>query len=175
MNTQEDELVQVLVPRKHLTAVYALIAQRDGALPPDEQAEVATPAAPAVPAPAVPAPADDAAHVAAVPWEREDLQRFARTPHAMNTTLCAVLDVLADDPGQYFATSDLEEATGISRGSLRGAFSALTRHLRVHYEGRGWMLSRAWGPTLDPRNPAEACYRLTADQAERWRAARTGA
>ena len=163
MSTQEDELVQVLVPRKHLTAVYALIAHRDGALPPAEEPLVAPVTAPA---------ADEALAVTAVPWTRTDLQRFARTPHAMNATLCTVLDVLAEDPGQYFATSDLEEATGIPRTSLRGAFSALTRHLRVHYEGRGWMLSRAWGPALDPRNSAEACYRLTAEQAERWRDAR---
>ncbi|GAB7192156.1 hypothetical protein NUM3379_28650 [Kineococcus sp. NUM-3379] len=160
MTTREDDLVQVLVPRRHLTAVYAFIAEREGAL------DVA------VPAP-VPAPADDDAVVVdAVPWTVEDLRRFARTPSAMNVTLCKVLDVLAEDPGQYFATSDLEELTGIPRSNLRGAFSALTRHVRAHYSGRGWMLSRTWGPLLDPENPLEACYRLDDEQAARWRQAR---
>ena len=154
MTTADTELVQVLVPRRHLTAVYALIAEREGAFD--------VPSSPAA------AGSDEVVAVDAVPWERADLLRFARTPSPMNVTLCRVLDVLAEDPGQYFATSDLEELTGIPRGSLRGAFSALTRHLRAHYAGRGWMLSRAWGPLLDPENPAEACYRLTEDQARRW-------
>ena len=176
MNTEEDALVQVLVPRQHLTAVYALIAERDGALRSDggtdDGTDGATDGGTSESSGPLVRGGDDATDVVAVPWSRADLQRFARTPHAMNVTLCTVLDVLADDPEQYFATSDLEELTGITRSSLRGAFSALTRHLRVHYGGRGWMLSRAWGPALDPRNPAEACYRLTVEQAVRWREAR---
>ncbi|GLY19904.1 hypothetical protein Kisp01_69180 [Kineosporia sp. NBRC 101677] len=145
----DDTLVPVHVPRRHLTAVYGFIASLEAA----GHAE------------ALPEPATT--------WSVADLSRFAETPTATSLTIGKVLDVLAGKPGDYFSTTQLEELTGVPRPNLKGAFSALTRHINKHYDGRDWMLEFRWGTELGAGHPAEAHYRLTEEQADLWKQARS--
>lgn len=106
------------------------------------------------------------------PWTVDELRRFAGTPTATSHTIGKVLDTLADQPGTWMSTSDLERETEIPRANLKGAFASLTRHIHKHYPSQEWMLAFEWGPRLGPGFPAEGHYRLTHEQASRWHAAR---
>ena len=152
-----DELVDVKVPRRHLMAVYGFLANLDGR----DRAEINS--------------AEAQTEVSEIRWPVEDLRRFAKTPTTTSNTIGRVLDQLADNPDEWVSTSALEAATGIPRSSLKGAFSALTRHLRAHYGGRDWMLADKRGPAIGPGLPAEVHYMLTTEQAERWKDARAAA
>jgi len=150
----DDTLIPVHVPRRHLSAVYGFIASLDSA--------------------AVPSSVDnDETEPVEVTWPVEDLRRFAETPTATSVTIGKVLDVLAASPGEYFSTSQLEDQTGVPRQNLKGAFSALTRHVNAHYQARDWMLTCSWGPDLGANYPAESHYILSEQQATRWIEART--
>ena len=152
-----NELVDVKVPRRHVMAVYGFLANLDGR----DRAEID--------------PAQAQAEVNEIRWPVEDLRRFAKTPTTTSNTIGRVLDELADHPDEWVSTTALEAATGIPRNNLKGAFSALTRHLRAHYGARGWMLAYKWGPALGPGLPAEVHYTLSTEQAERWKEARAAA
>ena len=157
-----DELVQVAVPRQHLMAVYGLLASLDG----EPTALVTATVTATEGREAAAGDAEDET------WPVEDLRRFAATPTATSATIGKVLDVLVAHPGDYLSTSELVEQTGIARGNLKGAFSALTRHINKHYDGRGWMLTFKWGPQLGPGYPAEGHYAVSEEQAARWKEAR---
>ena len=143
-----DDLVAIQVPRRHVMALYRYLAQLDASADVEETAK---------------------------DWTVEDLRRFAATPMATNVTIGKVLDVLSEQPGEYLSTSQLEERTGVPRNNLKGAFSALTRHIKKHYDGRDWMFAWSWGPQIDPAWPAETHYTVSAEQARTWRDARVTA
>jgi hypothetical protein len=147
----QEELVPVSVPRQHLIAVYGFLAD----LANEDATEVTV--------------TDPEAEVR---WPTDDLAKFAATPTRTSTTIGKVMDVLSDNADQYLSTSELEDATGVTRANLKGAFAALTRHINAHYNGRGWMLTFKWGPSLGPDYPAEAHYMVSAEQAARWKEAR---
>ena len=156
-NAASDELVGVKVPRRHLMAVYGFLATLDRRARADVDTE------------------GTETETSEIRWPVEDLRRFAKTPTTTSNTIGRVLDELADNPDEWVSTSALEAATGIPRSSLKGAFSALTRHLRAHYGGRDWMLADKRGPAIGPGLPAEVHYMLTTEQAERWKDARAAA
>ncbi|MDQ1305111.1 MAG: two-component system, OmpR family, response regulator [Actinomycetota bacterium] len=147
-----DPFVSVPVPLSYVIPVYELIARLAVAPPTEVDGDETEPEE--------------------VTWPVEDLRRFAETPTTTSVTIGKVLDVLAASPGEYFSTSQLENLTGVPRSNLKGAFSALTRHLKAHYEARGWMLTFEWGPSLGAGYPVEAHYVLSHEQAERWLQAR---
>ena len=153
VDDDRDDLVPVQVPRRHLMAVYGFIAGLDGTSATDPVALVVGEANEET-------------------WSVEDLQRFAQTATLTSVTIGKVLDVLAEQPGTYLCTSELEELTGVPRNNLKGAFSALTRHINKHYGGRGWMLTFRWGPEIGAGYPAEGHYAVSEEQATRWRDAR---
>ena len=156
MNDANLDLVQVAVPRRHLMAVYGLLAKLDSDSAPDSISEP-----------------DEDSQLNEVVWPVVDLRRFAGTPTATSATIGKVLDELAISKDEYLSTTELEARTGVARANLKGAFSALTRHINKHYEARGWMLDFIWGPQLGPDVPAEGHYRVSAEQAARWEEART--
>lgn len=158
-DSHEGNLVQVAVPRQHLIAVYGFLAQLEQEPPGRDTPYWGGAGAPPDPS----------------TWSVSDLRRFATTPTTTSSTIGKVLDVLAGSPGEYFSTSVLEKRTGVPRSNLKGAFSALTRHLKKHYPGLGWMLEWKWGPELGTEYLAETHYRLTAEQADLWKAARAAA
>ena len=154
----EGDLVQVAVPRRHLIAVYGFLADLDKEAESTEDSVV-----------------DEETEGEHFIWPVEDLRKFAGTPTATSVTIGKVLDVLAARPGEYLSTSDLEEQTGVVRSKLKGAFSALTRHINKHYEGYGWMLDWEWGPALGAGHLAEIHYTLNEEKASRWKEARATA
>jgi hypothetical protein len=156
--TAEGDLIMIPVPRKHLMAVYGFLAQLDRGDQTEEDSVE-----------------DDAEEDVPFVWSVEDLRRFAETPTATSDTIGKVLDVLAAVPGEYLPTSDLEEKTGVPRNKLKGAFSALTRHINTHYDGQGWMLMWEWGSALGAGHLAETHYMLNDEQAARWKEARATA
>lgn len=154
-----DELVEVSVPRRHLIAVYGLLAELEGARHASGPgAELSVDGQPA----------------GEIPWSADDLKRFASTPTATSFTIRQVLDVLAEEPGKFFSTSTLEQRTGIPRANLKGAFSGLSRHVRKYYPNRVPMTVFAWGTNMGPDVPAEAHYMLDEERAATWKQAVAG-
>ena len=145
-------LTMVPVPSQHVLAVYGFLT--------DLERSAAKPAATNHPSEEEPVE---------VTWPVEDLRRFAATPTTTSVTIGKVMDVLAQEPGRYFSTTELEDKTGVPRNNLKGSFAALTRHLNKHYDGRDWMLTFRWG---SPLGLQEAHYTISEDQAARWKEAR---
>jgi hypothetical protein len=149
-----DALVPVHVPRRHLTAVYGFLAGLD-------------PATPSVDADA------DGADPKPDLWPVDDLRRFARTHTITSGTIAKVLNVLEATPDTWFSTTQLEQETGVSKKNLKGAFAGLSRHINAHYSTLPWMLQAREGREIDPTYPqAELHYKVSKEQAERWREAR---
>lgn len=154
----QDGLVLVPVPSTHVLAVYGLLTDLERSAAASKASSTALKEEPVE-----------------VAWPVKDLRRFAATPTTTSETIGKVMDVLAEEPGRYFSTSELEVKTGVARSNLKGAFAALTRHINKHYGGRGWMLTFKWGSHLGPGYPEEAHYTLSDDQADRWKEARASA
>lgn len=154
-----EELVEVSVPRRHLIAVYGLLARLEGE-------RSASPSA---------AEQDgDEQPAGDMPWSVEDLRRFAKTQTATSVTIRKVLDVLAEAPGTFVSTSRLEKVTGVPKANLKGAFSGLSRHVRKFYPNRVPMTVFAWGTHMGPGVPAEAHYMLDQERAATWKEAVKG-
>lgn len=155
-----EELVQVSVPRRHLIAVYGLLAQLESMSgESDESPDVI----------------EDEEGAGDMPWSVEDLRRFATTENQTSRTIRKVLDVLAAEPGKYFSTSELEKLTSVPRANLKGAFSGLGRHIRKYYPNRVPMTIFAWGTNLGPDSPAEAHYKFDEQRAAAWKEANSAA
>ena len=145
----DEELVQVAVPREYLLAVYGLLAQLSAQ---SQQKDV-----------------DYDFHGAnESEWSVADLKRFASRKIRSIEIIGQVLDVLAPQPEVWVSTTELEEKTGVPRANLKGAFSALTRHLNAYFAGRGWMMNTSWGMSLGLDHLPEVHYRMTSEQAARW-------
>lgn len=153
-DTLDGDFINIPVPRQHVIKVYALLAQLEEAAADVSEGDET----------------DEMTDVATAVWPVEDLRRFAETPTYTSENIGKVLDVLADRPGEYVSTTELERETGIRRLNLRGSFAALTRHTKKHYSGRGAMFTFAWGPTIG--RTAEGHYLLSGEQAKAWKEAR---
>ena len=82
------------------------------------------------------------------------------------------MDVLAEQPGERYSTTDLVERLGVARNSLRGALSALTRHVKKHYPNHSWPFGWVWGGHLGQGFEAEMYYWLEPETATTWKEAR---
>jgi hypothetical protein len=147
-----NEYVMVPVPEGLVTEVMRLITDRADELVPPSADEV--PGADAPPA---------------VPWTVEDLVRLHATPNATARTIGAMLTALSECAPEPMGTSALAEATGVPRANIKGALSALTRHIRKHYGRSNWPMTFQWGPNVDPALPAEAIYHVDVETAEMWK------
>ena len=74
--------------------------------------------------------------------------------------------MLCKEPGTSFTTTQIVEAKEIDRNSLRGALSALTRHIDSTSAG-GTGRSASSGDAIGEGYPAEAQYVITEQEAER--------
>jgi hypothetical protein len=145
-----DDPVSVPVPRRYLMDVYGFLADLSKTR----------------------ANGNASGEAASVTWPVKDLRQFAKTSTKSTIAVTKVLDVLAEYPGEYISTSQLEVRTGVPRANLKGSFSGLTRHINSHYNQRGWMLEWRWGPDLGQDLPAETHYRLDPEVAAKWKEAR---
>lgn len=119
----ESELVDVKVPREHLTAVYGFIAQLEGSPKPSSEPSGSNGSAPDF-----------------GPWTPEKLRRaYAQSP----APLKAVLMHLAEHPDKVISTETLSQVYGKARGrpatpaNLAGAIGAFGRRVANRYGIKG--------------------------------------
>lgn len=93
-------------------------------------------------------------------WSAEDLARFINSGTKTSRTVAAMMDVLAEKPGEQVTTTELVERLGVTKHELRGALAALTRHIHKHYNRNNWPFVFTWGPALGDDYPAEAHYTI---------------
>ncbi len=119
----EEELVDVKVPRRHLTAVYGLIAQLEGAPQPANEPSGSN------------GSAQDFGQ-----WTPEKLRRaYNQSPDPLK----AVLKYLAEHPDEVVSTETLSQVYGKARGraatpaNLAGAIGAFGRRVANRYGIKG--------------------------------------
>ncbi|MGW1092169.1 hypothetical protein ACWD4L_39450 [Streptomyces sp. NPDC002596] len=105
-------------------------------------------------------------------WTVELLRQFAQTQLSSTQRVSRLLDELAEQPGKHVSTTHLVELLDIDRMQLRGALSALTRHLNKHFDSRHWPMT--WVEQLSPsaEYKTEFFYTVNEDTARMWKAAR---
>ena len=120
------EFVPVLVPKKHVTRVYGLIAsldeRRNGAS--DEPASTKT------------APTEGG-------WSKELIERqYRESPPSMKK----FQRFLAEHPGQEFSTSEMAEPMGAAHGwnSVAGALGAYGRRVKHRYKRDSFPFASRW-------------------------------
>jgi hypothetical protein len=80
-----------------------------------------------------------------IPWSAGDLARFEASGTKTAASISAMMDMLAEKPGEYLNTSQIVVGISVSRDELRGALSALSRHIRKHYNRTNWPFTLRWG------------------------------
>lgn len=152
-----SDLVHIAVPVAYVRHVAALLAELDR--------QGGTPRPPA--RTTRPAPPELAAG-----WSVAELRRFATGRSKSHRTVLRVLDLLADQPGEWLSAEAICAAVGVSRHRLGGALAGVTRMLRSHpdFRERGMPINRYVTGSLDDR--AGTFYWLTPEQAQQWKLAR---
>lgn len=158
-----DDLIPVMVPRRHLSTVYALLGRLADDIPAPIESSTVTRAEQA-----------KEADPERSRWTVVDFQRLVADPRPSVERIVRVLDVLADRPGVKLSTTALSEATGLSRGELRGGFSGFTRVCNSFPGGaKRWPMTWSWGPAEISDLDTETFYTLPAIQAQSWKLARS--
>ncbi len=165
--------VSVPIPEEYVVHVMSYVAQLDAgataAMPsaaaaaPEEEKEEDLPTATA--------PVDEQIQA----WPMEDLTRLASGANFTTQLLGEVLDVLADRPEEWLNLDDLAKLTGRDRPTLKGIWTHVGRHIKNSYNGRVWPHDAQWGPHLSSSKPSVTFYRLSSEQAKRWKEARQSA
>jgi len=158
-----EGLAYVPVPASHLQEVYSLLAELTGA----SAVDVAIKGSP-LPGGTVGGALGNAT------WTAAELAQLGSGTTATTKLVSRVMDVLAEQPGERYSTTDLVERLGVARNSLRGALAALTRHVKKHYPDHSWPFGWAWGGTLGEGFEAEMYYSLNPETAATWAEAREG-
>lgn len=105
-------------------------------------------------------------------WSLADLRRLAAGTTRTHATIQAILDVLAEHPGERHSAATVIAATGLPADRLRGAFAGLKRLLKARsMNSRGLPLNRH---NVKSGNDETTYYWLTDDQASQWKRVRVG-
>lgn len=110
-----------------------------------------------------------------IEWSVDDLERLAASKVWTPSAVSRMLDLLAENPGEWSTTTEMVEglsSLNMSRNDLRGTLAALTRHTKKHYRRRNWPMEVGWGPDISAGYPEEMHYRVDDELAARWREAR---
>jgi hypothetical protein len=124
MESMSNEYVSVLVPKRHLTKVYGLIATLEG------ESEVTPEVAPATET------EEDG-------WTPELIRRqFEESPE----TIQRFQKLLADHQGEWLSTSDIATALNAKKGSktIAGALGAYGRRVSNRYSMKTWPFAWRW-------------------------------
>jgi hypothetical protein len=148
MANDNEELVRVPVPRRHLGPVYGLIAKLEGALLEE--------------APEPPAEVNQEAprNGAATSWTPELVRRaYVESPPAM----MRVLDKLAANPEAEIVSDELAAAIGPGKGwpNLAGTLGAFGRRTKSRYKQGSWPFRHRWDHGLQ-----KMVYAMPKDVAE---------
>jgi len=155
----QTDLVPVYVPKDRVLDVYRFLgkAAKTGAIDESPEAEME----------------GEAEGLPFVPWTHDDLARLAATKTPGITTISSILDrLVAAGPGEWVSTEELAAHVGIDRNHIRGALSALTRHIKKHYGRKNWPFTFKWGPHLG--KDGQAYYTVSPEVADLWTAVRAG-
>lgn len=139
-----DNLVQVMVPRRHLTRVYELIARLEAQV--DGNGDSAT---------GKESPGQEAGT-----WTPELVRRmYEESPPGM----LRALNYLADNPDQWVHAPDLTEAIEPGRDSHRlgGTLGAFGRRVKNRYQMDSWPFKMVWD-----HEAGHAKYVMDGDTAE---------
>ena len=151
-----EDFINVPVPARHVTAVYALIASR-------EQAGSGG-VAPAT------AGGGISGHrwSAFGDWPTARLQELMDSRQTSVQRAAEILDVLAEEPGKHIPISELAARMGVTREELRGALSGFTRWLRRNQEEDTWPFNYQAGPGKAEDVAEETHYWVSAATADAW-------
>jgi hypothetical protein len=151
-DANEPTFVPVMVPAHLVTDVYRFIAQQEAVTPIGES----------------PALDENGAGAA---WPPELLAKLSGSQFESMRRLGLVMDALAERPEEWIPTTELIDATGLSRQELQPIWRKLTRHLDKHYSGIGWPVEAQWGPNYN-HPTAQTYYMVRSEQAKRWKRVR---
>ena len=134
MDKEADEFVSVLVPKRRVLEVYALLGKERGSVPPiagggDDDGSGA-PGAPLV-------------------WKRPDRAVVVRAYRESSPKMKLLFEFLADNPGRHVPGEELGAGIGYTRAQLAGVFGAFGRRWKNRYKNPG-----NWPIRAD--NPAES-------------------
>ena len=147
VDRETDEMVEVLVPRKHLMAVYGYVAALE-----QGKADVETPvsAPPDGPTDDPTGPDDDE------DWSPRQLRLlYDQSPPAM----IRILDYLAENPDREVPSDEVMEAIapGASANRLAGTLGAFGRRVKNRYQRDSWPFdayySHEYGRVVYVMNP----------------------
>jgi hypothetical protein len=147
-----NELVPVYVPRRRLYEVYRLLG---------ETSELT--AAPT---------ADMVDGLPYREWTEAENIALIATGTKMARSIAALMDSLVEEPDEWFSFTSVMERTGLDIDKLRGALSALTRHVRARYDRYNGPFMCKRGVELGDGFEALYYYSVTASAAEAWERAR---
>ncbi|MFY1696261.1 hypothetical protein O7623_24335 [Solwaraspora sp. WMMD791] len=106
-------------------------------------------------------------------WPVEELRRFAQGRSRTHQTVFAILDLLASRPGETLAVGDLAAALDSPVDKVIGALGGLTRIVKAYHDYPKWGLPLQRVPRSEPGRSGAVAYRVTAEQARRWRQVRS--
>lgn len=105
-------------------------------------------------------------------WPIEELRRFAQGRSRTHQTVFAILDLLSGSPGETMAVGDLAAQLGSPVDKVIGALGGLTRIVKAYHDYPKWGLPLQRIARTEPGRSGAVAYRLTAEQARRWRLVR---
>ena len=117
-----------------------------------------------------------------VAWTASDIERLvrileapaevsARAASVPHPRVGAVIDVLADEPDAWISIATTGERSGETQYQIRGLLARFTRIVRIDFERDNWPFE-VESRSSDPEEGPVAHYRMTAQTAACWRAAR---
>jgi hypothetical protein len=108
-------------------------------------------------------------------WTQEQYAMFMAAPQESYRRVRAFADALAESPGGLRPTSEVVARAGLTASQIRAALGKFTMFLEANFDTTQWPFGWAYGPEVDPDNPHEYHYEMSAEQSEAWRAARATA
>ncbi|WFE22116.1 hypothetical protein O7621_01705 [Solwaraspora sp. WMMD937] len=154
--TDADDLVHLAVPAEYVSHIARLIEELDQRPRP------------------IPKPARRARSTAraAKEWPVEELRRFAQGRSRTHQTVFAILDLLAEHPGETMSVGDLAARLGSPVDKVIGALGGLTRIVKAYHDYPRWGLPLQRMARTGSGRSGAVGYQLPAEQARRWRLVR---
>ena len=106
-------------------------------------------------------------------WRPQDYEKFRRTGNPSYQRVRAFMEVLAARPEEALPTSEVTALSGITDTQIRAALGKFTRWIGVNLGTSAWPFGWAYGHDVDPANPSEFHYTMSAEQAAAWQASAT--
>lgn len=166
MTESDQEFISVPVPREHVTKVYAYLARLSGTASSPEESGVAEVDG------NVDVEAEADGKYPYADWAVDDFRALVETQMASVRMVAGMLDILAEQPGEYVSYSSLVARLGVERKQLQGSLAAFTRHIHKVYRRRNWPMTWVERLSSHPDWKTEFFYQVDKEVAERWKEVR---